>query len=89
MNKEIKMEDWIGAFQKYQSDRVEAIPPGWLSIEEVAEKFSRGVTQTRTILKTMVPSGQVEKRRFRMVCGDQIHTVFYYRLIGSNPSKKT
>lgn len=61
------------------SGGVDEVPPGWYTVQQVAQ--ARGVARCTAgeQLRRGVSVGDIERRRFRINCGDRVTAVWHYK----------
>lgn len=62
------------------SSRVDVIPPGWHSIEQIMRARGKGPDHTRRQLKQLVAQGKIERRMFHVRSASGLPArAYYYR----------
>lgn len=59
---------------------VEEVPPDWKTKADLAAQIGRGESQTGVYLRTLLKSGKVERRLFRIQVGSRPYPVPHFRL---------
>ena len=60
-------DEWTKLLMQTLTKNVDVIPPGWLTSDQVAQKFGVQRSQAIKLLKDMREDGLVEARQFRVV----------------------
>jgi predicted ArsR family transcriptional regulator len=60
-------DEWTKLLMQTLTKNVDVIPPGWLTSDEVAEKFGVQRSQAIKLLKDMRADGLIEVKQFRVV----------------------
>lgn len=60
--------------------RAEAVPTGWLTVQQLAAAGGIGISQTGAKMRAALVAGIVEKRMFRINQGPFVRPTAHYRM---------
>ena len=60
---------------------VEAVPPGWFTVSELADQLGKSVCNTSERVRKMVKNGLVERQDFTIQLEQRVRPVPHYRLL--------
>jgi hypothetical protein len=60
-------DEWTRLLMHTLTKNVDVVPPGWLTSDQVAEKFGVQRSQAIKLLKDMRDDGKIETKAFRVV----------------------
>ena len=75
-----KKPEWAEALDRLLSQRVEAVPPGWKTAQEVGEQLGVCYEMAKIKCKRLVQAGMAERADFRVKWGKGIRSAPHYRL---------
>jgi hypothetical protein len=66
-------------------ERAEIVPKDWITAQQATKEGilrERGCTKqhAREFLVALVASGRAERKKFRIMCGEELRSVYHYRL---------
>jgi len=59
---------------------IDEVPPGWLTVKQVANKLKKAHSTTGYLVARAVAEGRAEKQSFRITSGQVTRPVPHYRL---------
>jgi hypothetical protein len=59
---------------------VDVVPPGWLTLRQLAQKLKKAENTTGSLLRRAVAEGRAERQSFRIVNGQVTRPTPHYRL---------
>lgn len=78
---ELEASAWRAAFAKISKNKVDVIPPGWHTPDQIAEKLGFCNETAMQKCRDMAKSGMVERKDFNVQWGNVIRARPHYRLI--------
>ena len=85
MKKKISAEDLaVSAFAaalKSQAVSVDPVPPGWMTVLEIAEKLGKSREHMSHLVAAAFKRGELEKKTFRILTGRGPYPVPHYRVV--------
>lgn len=68
------------AVQKMTASKVDEVPEGWFSADQIAKQSNIDPSTAVRRMKGMIKSGDIEVRKFKTMTSRGIYPVPYYRL---------
>lgn len=78
---DLEASAWRAAFAKVTKNKVDVIPPGWHSPDQIAEKLGLCREVAMQKCRDMAKQGMVERRDFHVAWGNVIRARPFYRLV--------
>jgi len=71
---------WLTDIQReLDKSRVDVVPKGWKTSEQLAKEINRSLSQTRKLLLQARKAGLIEEKTFRIKCGKVIYPIKHCR----------
>lgn len=78
VNPDHDLAKWCAVLSTTQAPDV--VPPGWLTVKQLAAKLGRAETTVGRMLRDRVAAGDVEAKSFSVLTGQKRYPVPHYRL---------
>jgi hypothetical protein len=73
--------DWLSVLAAANAKTPDVVPPGYATIEQIAEQTSKSVTTSRQSMKAALKSGAVESKKFLVAVGHKTYPTTHYRIL--------
>lgn len=78
---DLEASAWRAAFANVTKNKVDVIPPGWHSPDQIAEKLGICKEVAMHKCREMAKSGMVERKDFNVQWGSVVRARPFYRLV--------
>jgi hypothetical protein len=73
--------DWAAVLTAANVKTPDIVPPGFATIEQIAEETGKSITTTRHDMKAAIKSGVVEAKKFLVSVGHKTYPTTHYRIV--------
>ena len=73
--------DWLSVLAQANAKTPDIVPPGFATIEQIAENTGKSITTTRHDIKAALKSGVVEAQKFLVAVGLKTYPTTHYRIL--------
>ena len=81
MKKPATANDWLAVLAAASARTPDVVPPGYKTIDQLAEETGASVTTTRTRIRAAVKLGAVECQKFNVQSGQKTYPTSHYRIL--------
>jgi len=73
--------DWLTVLAQANAKTPDIVPPGFATIEQIAENTGKSITTTRHDIKAALRAGTVEQQKFLVAVGLKTYPTTHYRIL--------
>jgi predicted transcriptional regulator len=73
--------DWLSVLAAANAKTPDVVPPGYATIEQIAEETGKSITTTRQSMKAAIKAGVVESKKFLLAVGQKTYPTTHYRIL--------
>jgi predicted transcriptional regulator len=73
--------DWLTVLAQANAKTPDVVPPGYSTIEQIAEETGKSVTTSRQNMKAALKAGVVESKKFLVAVGLKTYPTTHYRIL--------
>jgi len=73
--------DWLTVLAAANAKTPDVVPPGYATIEQIAEVTGKSITTSRQNMKAAIKLGVVESKKFLVAVGHKTYPTTHYRIL--------
>jgi hypothetical protein len=73
--------DWLAVLTAANARTPDVLPPGFGTIEQIAEQTGKSITTTRKEMKAAIKAGVVEHQKFNVGTAQKTYPTTHYRIL--------
>lgn len=74
-------QDWLAVLTAANARTPDVVPPGYGTIEQIAEETGKSITTIRKEIKAAIKAGVVEHQKFNVGTAQKTYPTSHYRIL--------